>query len=92
VVGYIHLLGLAAPKDVCLAAELIRLSAIAGRFAGQVGFPAYVLEGQFKNCPVKIDRREMLAFLDAGKANPQGAGYYEQLLVTSLRRQVAKRR
>lgn len=90
VIGYVHVLGLAAPKDVCLGAELIRLSAYAGRFAGQVGFPGYALAGTFAGCPVPISKAEMLSFLTAAKTSPQGTDFYPQLLVDSLRREVEK--
>jgi hypothetical protein len=88
VMGYVHVLGQAAPKDVCLGAELIRLSAFAGRFAGQVGFPAYVLDGTFKGCPVTVSKAELVGFLDAAKTNRQGSDFYARLLVDSLRREV----
>lgn len=91
VVGFITLFGLnKQPQDSCRAAELIRQSAIAGRLAGQVAFPRYVLEGRFKGCPVPQDRDEMLGFLKAAKAQA-GTDFYQGMLVDVLREQVAAR-
>jgi len=85
VIGYIYIEGLNIEQDVCLGAELMRLSAFAGRFAGQVGFPHYVLSGRFDDCPVRKDTNEMLEMLSA--ARPQG--FYQGLLVESLKKRVA---
>ena len=84
VIGFIHLTGLNIAQDVCTAGELIRLSALRGRLAGQVGFPYYVLNGDFSDCAVTQDKAELLAMLDA--ANPRG--FYEELLVDSLQHRV----
>ncbi len=90
VVGYLHLLGLnKARKDVCRAGELIRRSAIYGRLAGQVGFPRYAAQGLFDECPVPKDATEMLQFLDA--AAEQASGYYQSMLVETLREDVMAR-
>jgi tetratricopeptide (TPR) repeat protein len=85
VTGYLYLTGAYdAPKDPCRAGELIRASALAGRLAGQVGFPKYYLDGRFKGCPVKQDRAEMVAFLEAAvKSKPD---YYPLLLADELLR------
>ncbi|MFN2099904.1 tetratricopeptide repeat protein [Altererythrobacter sp. MF3-039] len=85
VIGYIYIEGMNIEQDVCLGAELMRLSAFAGRFAGQVGFPHYVLSGRFDDCPVTKDTDEMLGMLAAAK--PQG--FYQNLLVASLKERVA---
>lgn len=84
VIGFIHLMGMNIAQDTCTAAELIRLSGLRGRLAGQVGFPHYVLKGDFDACPVAKDKAEMLAMLDA--AEPRS--YYEELLVESLKARV----
>lgn len=84
VIGFIYIEGRNIDQNVCLGAELMRQSAFAGRFAGQVGFPHYVLSGRFADCPVKQDASEMLEMLDAAK--PQG--FYQQLLVHSLKERV----
>jgi TPR repeat protein len=84
VIGYITMLGMnAQPQDVCRGAELIRRSAIAGRVAGQLGFPKYVLTGDFDACPVKQDMRELLDFVQAARLQTQGE-YYETLLADML--------
>jgi hypothetical protein len=87
VTGYLYLDGAyKAPKNACRAGELIRESAIYGRMAGQVGFPKYVLDGRFKGCPVKQDRDEMIAFLEAAEAaKPE---YYQGLLIDVLLKQL----
>jgi TPR repeat protein len=88
VAGYLYLDGiLQAPKDPCRAGTLIRDSAINGRMAGLVGFPAYVLEGRFKGCGVRQDREEMQGFLAAAKAAKPD--YYQSLLIADLARQLA---
>lgn len=90
VIGYLHLLGLnKARKDICRAGELIRRSAIYGRLAGQVGFPHYATQGLFDECPVPKDPEEMLQFLDA--AGEQASGYYQEMLVETLRADVKER-
>jgi hypothetical protein len=91
VVGYVHLTGQGAPKDVCRAASLIRRSALAGRFAGLVGYPAYVVSGTFSACPnARSDKTELNAFLDRAKTHPEGADYYNGLLIDNLRADVAR--
>lgn len=90
VIGYLHLLGInKARKDVCKAGELIRKAAIYGRLAGQVGFPRYATQGLFDDCPVQKDPAEMLEFLDA--ATEQASGYYEDMLIETLREDVKAR-
>lgn len=83
--GFLYLTGQNDnPQDPCNAGELMRESAIEGRLAGLVGFPRYVLQGTFAGCPVRQDRAEMLAFLDA--AGRQVAGdLYRTMLVELLR-------
>ncbi|MCU0759395.1 MAG: hypothetical protein MUF07_09430 [Steroidobacteraceae bacterium] len=92
VIGYITVFGMnQQPKDVCKGAELIRRSALQGRLAGQLGFPAYVVQGLFDGCPVRKDRQEMLGFLAA--ARKQFAGdYYQGLLADQLQREIEARR
>ena len=91
VVGYLHLFGLnKAAKDACKAGDLVRRSAIRGRFAGQVGFPHWALQGRFKACPVRQDWSEILGFLDAAKAQA-GDDFHKGLLVDTLTDQVAAR-
>jgi hypothetical protein len=88
VVGYLYLTGQNEnPKDPCRAGELIRESAIEGRIAGQIGFPRYAMQGLFEGCDVKVERTEMLGFLDA--AAKQVAGdYYRSMLVELVRESV----
>jgi hypothetical protein len=84
VIGYITMLGMnEQPKDVCRGADLIRRSALAGRLAGQTGFVHWAMEGRFKGCKVKIDKREMAGFLSKAKA-AVGSDFYKELLVESL--------
>ncbi|MDW8258493.1 MAG: hypothetical protein RML32_03530 [Gammaproteobacteria bacterium] len=84
VVGYLSLTGMnQQPKDVCRGAELIRKSAQQGRLAGQLGFPYYVLQGLFKDCAVRKDKSEMLAFVAAARQQA-GGNYYQTLLADKL--------
>jgi hypothetical protein len=83
VVGYIMVTGWSGnAPDMCTGAELIRRSALAGRKAGLVGFPHYVVNGRFDACPVKKDKAEMLAFLE--RAKPLTSGFYEEVMLTDL--------
>lgn len=87
VVGYIMTTGWNGnAPDVCTGAELVRRSAIAGRKAGLLGFPHYVVTGVYAACPVKKDKAEMLAFLERGK--PLVRGFYEEMLVANLEARV----
>jgi tetratricopeptide (TPR) repeat protein len=88
VVGYITMLGLnEQPKDVCRGADLIRRSAKADRFAGQVGFVYWAIDGRFKGCKVPVDKAEMLRFLDRAKQHA-GSDFYKATLVESLRQRL----
>jgi hypothetical protein len=83
VVGFIEVTGWSGnPKNVCHGAELVRRSALAGRLAGQVGFPHWVLGGAFAGCSVRQDKAEMQAMLTAAK--PQARDFYERLLIENL--------
>jgi hypothetical protein len=88
VVGFLYLTGQNEnPKDSCRAGELIRESAVEGRIAGQIGFPRYAMQGLFDGCDVRVERTEMLGFLDA--AAKQVAGdYYRTMLVELVRESV----
>jgi tetratricopeptide (TPR) repeat protein len=91
VIGYITMLGVnQQPKDVCRGAELIRRSALAGRLAGQLGFPKYVLAGDFDACPVRKDVAEMRGFVAAARQLMKGE-YYQTLLADSLEAALAAR-
>lgn len=90
VVGFVHLMGQGAPKDACKAAPLIRRSALAGRFAGLVGYPHYVLTGAFANCPnVVPSRGELQAFLERAQAHSENNDYYRGVLIAQLKADVA---
>lgn len=89
VVGFVHLTGQGAPKDACKAAPLIRRSAIAGRFAGLVGYPHYVVTGEFAQCPqARIEKTELLGFLDRASRHGENNDYYRGILITSVRSSV----
>ena len=88
VIGYITLHGFnKQPKDVCHGAELIRQSAIANRFAGQIAFTHYALEGTFKDCPIAVDRSQLLSFISAAEKLTAG-DFYKETLVERLREDV----
>lgn len=90
VIGYITLFGMnEQPQDACKAGDLIRRAALAGRYAGQVGFVHYALRGMFKGCPVPQDRKEMARFL---RAADSGGNYYHEMLVESLQDRLAAAR
>ena len=88
VVGFLYLTGQNEnPKDPCRAGELMRESAIEGRIAGQIGFPRYAMQGLFEGCDVKVERTEMLGFLDA-VAKQVAGDYYRTMLVELVREAV----
>lgn len=92
VIGYITLLGLnQQPQDTCRAGELLHRSARYERLAGLLGFPRYVLEGRFRECPaVKQDTEEMKAFVAAARKQV-GGDYYKGLLADSLEEDLRQR-
>lgn len=88
VVGFLYLTGQNEnPKDPCRAGELMRESAIEGRIAGQIGFPRYAMQGLFDGCDVKVERTELLGFLD-GAARQVAGDYYRTMLVELVRESV----
>jgi hypothetical protein len=88
VVGFIQVTGWSGnPKDVCGGAELVRRAGLAGRIAGQVGFPHWVLNGTFKGCAVRQDKAEMAAMLAAAK--PQAKDFYQRMLIENLETRLA---
>lgn len=91
VIGYIRLEGWdGRGSDACYGGELIRRSALAGRFAGLVGFPHYAQMGQFENCPdyPKVNHTEIKGFLEEAQKNTDD--YYQLLLIESLKAGMAK--
>ncbi len=64
-------------------------SAIAGRFAGLVGFPHYALSGRFAECAETpaADKDELAEFLNT--AEGRAAGFYQRLLVFELKAKLA---
>jgi TPR repeat protein len=93
VVGFVHLLGQGAPKDTCKAASLIRRSAIAGRFAGLVGYPHYVLTGAFVGCTsVHANKAELLRFLERARTHSENNDYYRGILIDDVRAGVMRLR
>jgi hypothetical protein len=88
VVGFLYLTGQNEnPKDPCRAGELMRESAVEGRIAGQIGFPRYAMQGLFDGCDVKVERTELLGFLD-GAARQVAGDYYRTMLVELVRESV----
>lgn len=89
VIGFIRITGWdGAPADPCYGGELVRRSAVAGRFAGLVGFPHYATTGVFAGCGAypTVGRAEMLGFLQ--QAKDRADGYYQRILVEQLRHDV----
>lgn len=83
VTGYLYLEGAySAPKDACRAAELIRESALYGRVAGQLGYPAYVLAGRFEGCATSQAREELIELVET--ARKTRLDYYPAVLAESL--------
>lgn len=91
VIGYIRLEDWdGRGKDVCYGGELIRRSAVAGRYAGLVGFPHYALNGLFDECgdyPV-VDRAELTRFVMQAEEN--ASDYYQRLLVAELKSRLSE--
>lgn len=74
--------------DRCGGAQLMRISAERGAFAGQVGLANYQLAGKFDGCAAAADKATLLAMLDT--ASHGAKGHFEDLLVASLRRETAR--
>lgn len=88
VTGYLYLSSAySAPTNLCRAAELIRESAIYGRKAGLLGYPAYVLQGRFAGCPIDKDFTELAAFVDEARKMP--LDYFQQVLADTITSQLA---
>ena len=86
VFGYIRIEGWDGnTPDPCYGGELVRRSAEAGRFAGLVGFPHYVMTGTFENCNAypKVDAAEIMFFLN--EAEKKAEDYYQRILVKTLK-------
>jgi len=86
VYGYIRIEGWDdRESDPCYGGELVRRSAEAGRFAGLVGFPHYVMIGTFENCATypKVDDAQIVSFLD--EAEKKAEDYYQRVLVKTLK-------
>lgn len=86
VLGYIRIEGWdGRESDPCYGGELVRRSAEAGRFAGLVGFPHYVMTRTFENCTTypEIDDKEIMHFLD--EAEKKAEDYYQRILVKTLK-------
>ena len=87
VTGYLYLSGAyQSPKDVCRAAELIYESAIYGRHAGQLGYPAYFLEGRFAACKTPQDKATLRALVE--QARKAKLDYYPSVLADVLLREL----
>ena len=85
VIGYISILSWdGRGADPCYGGELVRRSALAGRFAGLVGFPHYVQMGTFDQCETypAINKTEMKSFLDQAKNSTDD--YYHLILIERL--------
>lgn len=70
----------------CGGAQLVRRSAEAGSFAGQVGLASFQLDGTFAGCPAEADKPTLLALLAQAKGDAKN--YFETLLTRSLIREV----
>lgn len=88
--GYMQYLGYSdTGADVCRAGRLLRRSAEYGRLAGQVGFPAYALDGGFDGCEGLVEPAELRVFLAA--AAESGDDYYRTMLIGMLQKEVETR-
>lgn len=87
VTGYLYLSGAyQSPNDVCRAAELIYESAIYGRHAGQLGYPAYVLDGSFAPCKTPQDKATLRVLVE--QAKKAKLDYYPSVLADVLLREL----
>lgn len=74
--------------DRCGGAALIRRSADEGAFAGQVGLATHQLDGTLIGCQASADKATLARFLISAKGSSHG--YFEEQLVASLAREVAR--
>lgn len=92
VIGYISIINWdGRSADPCYGGELVRRSAVAGRFAGLVGFPHYVQTGYFEECGdyPNIDPDEIRGFLD--RAEEETTDYYHLILIERLKQGLNKK-
>ena len=75
--------------DVCAAEPLHRAAAEQGLKSARLTYVDDVTAGRYADCGIGASRKEMSGYLDAAAA--QVAGYYENMLLESLRRQLAAR-
>jgi hypothetical protein len=88
VVGFILVTGWGGTDtDPCTGGALIRLSADAGRKAGLIGYPHYVVNGALTGCALAMDKALLTGYLT--RARPMAQGYYEGLLLDNLAARVA---
>ncbi len=83
--GYLHKLG----GDLCAAEPLYRAAAEQGLKSARLSYVDEMLAGNFDDCGPGASTDDMRAFLDG--AAEQVSGYYENMLLGSLRRQLAER-
>lgn len=91
VIGYITLMGEnKQPQDTCKGGDLIRRSAKVNRFAGQVAFPYYWLNGKLAQCNFDVTEQELLGYVEAGRKTAAG-DYYKETLLDLLERDIRAR-
>jgi tetratricopeptide (TPR) repeat protein len=72
--------------DICAAEPLYRSAAGQNLRSARISYVNEVLSGAFEPCPVTASADEMMGFLEA--AQEQVSGYYENMLLSTLKRQL----
>lgn len=93
VMGYIRTTGWdGQPADACYGGELIRRSAQTGRYAGNVYYPRYALQGLLNECAddQKPNWEEVAGMLDKAKTDAEGV--YQDMLADVLKEQFERQR
>ena len=85
VLGFLH----KRAGDICAAEPLIRAAAEQGLKSARLTYVDDVTAGRYAGCGVSASHDDMLGYLDGAAA--QASGYYENMLLGSLRRQLLAR-
>jgi len=80
---FVYGLMLTSEGRVCEAPSWMRQAAMAGLKAARIGYVEGATSGRWSSCGIALDLQRMVAFLDG--AEEQISGYYETLLVATLR-------
>lgn len=80
---FVYALMLTSKERVCEAPLWMQRAAEAGLKAARIGYVEGATSGRWSSCELSLDVQQMASFLDG--AEEQVSGYYENLLLSTLR-------